>query len=137
MTDITGTLPSSWGQMRKLVGLDVVNFPGLTGSLPSEWASMTSLETLRVTYTQISGEIPPELGQLTSLKELGLHKNRLVGAMPEEICSLRTSFVLGTLQADCKAREDGDDPAQVQCELDVCCTFCSASFCTSDEGVEC
>lgn len=59
---------------------------GLTGSLPAEIKNLTSLQTLDVSYNNMSG-IPAEIGQMHSLKIINYSYNNITG-LPNELGNL-------------------------------------------------
>ena len=50
--------------------------------IPQELGQLTHLETLDLSFNQLTGSIPPELGELPNLQELNLRFNRLEGCIP-------------------------------------------------------
>ena len=89
--------------------------------------SLFFAESLSLDDNFLSGEIPSELGLISTLSELYVHFNEFVGEIPEDICALRPTAVgdgskttgLDEVWADC-----GDDPPQVVCIEETCCTKC-------------
>ena len=59
-------------------------------SIPEELFGMTSLESLFLSFNEITGYISSEIGHLTNLKELYLFDNRISGRLPSQISLLRS-----------------------------------------------
>ncbi|CUF31274.1 GP46-like surface antigen, putative [Bodo saltans] len=80
---ITGTLPSSWGQLSRLRTLGMAeNFIG--GTLPTEWSQMSSLTSLDVSNNNISGSLPESwAASLPYLSSVTLANNRLSSTLPD------------------------------------------------------
>ena len=55
----------------------------ISGRLATELAKLTALETLDLSYNELSDPVPPEFGNLPNLKRLNLSYNRLSGCIPE------------------------------------------------------
>ena len=55
----------------------------ISGRLSTELAKLTALESLDLSYNELSDPVPPELGNLPNLKRLNLSYNRLTGCIPE------------------------------------------------------
>ena len=82
---ISGTLPASIGNLRKLNTL-VLSRSGLTGPIPVELGNLTALTTLQMHTSNFTGSIPSNLfGKLTLLNSLELRANQLTGAIPSDI----------------------------------------------------
>ena len=54
----------------------------ISGRLTTEVAKLTALESLDLSYNELSDPVPPELGNLPNLKRLNLSYNRLRGCIP-------------------------------------------------------
>lgn len=65
-------------------------------SIPDELYGMTSLESLFLSYNEITGALSSKFGQMTSLKEVYMFGNHLTGTIPTEIGQLTqlTEFVV-------------------------------------------
>ena len=59
--NLSGSLPSSLGNLTYLEALVVFEPNDLNGSLPSSLGNLTNLERLILSYTNLSGSIPSEL----------------------------------------------------------------------------
>ena len=68
---------------------------GLNGEIPPEIGNLINLETLNLSYNQLTGQIPSEIGNLTNLTRLFINDNQLTGEIPEVICDLSNLYVLG------------------------------------------
>lgn len=109
---LTGNIPVSFGQLKKLQSL-VLAENGLSGGLPGNIGNLTHLRRLVSSGNQFTGEIadsygylsellimdlsrnslsgtlPLTFGGLTSLLKLDLSQNQLEGQIPSEISSLK------------------------------------------------
>eukprot|EP00850_Spirogloea_muscicola_P017620 SM000153S01609 [mRNA] locus=s153:192329:197990:+ [translate_table: standard] len=67
-----------------------LQLPGqqLTGTMPSSLGNLTSLTTLHLYNNNLSGSIPPTLGNLAQLSLLNLDNNTLTGSIPTTLCQL-------------------------------------------------
>ncbi|MCY4645665.1 MAG: Ig-like domain-containing protein [Gammaproteobacteria bacterium] len=90
---LTSIAPELWNAMM----LDTLNLSWnqLSGSLPSELGQLDNLRFLRVDSNQLSGSLPSELGQLDNLEHLRLNSNQLTGSIPSELGNLHSLRVLG------------------------------------------
>lgn len=88
-TEITGTIPSEFGQLKKLETLHLSN-GYLSGYIPTELGLATNLkEIVLANNTGLTGAIPSELGQLSDLWMLFLAENPgLAGRFPTELYNL-------------------------------------------------
>jgi Leucine-rich repeat (LRR) protein len=75
---LSGTIPSSLGQLTNLRSFDLYNNK-LSGTIPSSLGQLTNLRLLTLETNQLSGTIPSSLGQLTNLTWLHLDYNQLSG----------------------------------------------------------
>jgi hypothetical protein len=116
--DITGSIPSSMGNLRGLTTLDLSQ-NRLTGSIPSEigdlpdldvlflgnnnftgsivpeWVrNLTSLSELSLKGSSLTGQIPAFLGDLTRLRLLDLGENKLTNTIPQALGNLENLVVL-------------------------------------------
>jgi hypothetical protein len=86
---ISGTIPSSLGQLRNLK--EVYLFLNqLSGTIPASLGSLSNLQWLNFYNNQLSGTIPYSLGQLVNLQGLYLMMNQLSGTIPESFGQLRS-----------------------------------------------
>ena len=90
---LTGSMPPEWGQLTKLVRLDLSR-NALSGPIPPELGRLSRLEGLYLGGNQLSGPIPPELDGLDNLQVLDLAGNQLSGEIPPELGSLPKLAVL-------------------------------------------
>ena len=84
---LTGTIPSSLGNLANLETLDL-SFNQLSGSIPPELGNLANLRELELWGNELTGSIPPELGDLANLQELELWGNQLTGSIPPELGDL-------------------------------------------------
>lgn len=68
--------------------------PGLIGPLFSWIGSMTTLESLSLTYNNLTGTIPSEFGKLFDMKQMWLLFNNLNGTIPTEIGLMKKLEIL-------------------------------------------
>ena len=86
--DLTGSIPTQLGNLTNLTRLDLGGNK-LTGSIPTQLGSATSLTFLSLADNQLTGGIPTQLGNLTNLQELELNENNsLGGTIPTELGNL-------------------------------------------------
>lgn len=78
---LTGSIPASIGNMRKLKNLILLGC-GFFGPIPREIGLLSSLVFLSLNSNKFSGEIPPEMGNLKNLYWLDLADNALGGTIP-------------------------------------------------------
>ncbi|KAJ4837212.1 hypothetical protein Tsubulata_040035 [Turnera subulata] len=79
--DVSGPLPSSIGNLKKLTTLVLVAC-NLSGSIPDSIGSLQQLVYLSLASNSFSGPIPPSIGTLSNLYWLDLGDNNLIGAIP-------------------------------------------------------
>ncbi|KAK1568079.1 hypothetical protein Q3G72_020289 [Acer saccharum] len=80
-TELTGTLPPSIGDLKKLTNLLFEN-NSLTGMIPSSLGLAKNLEVIRFDRNSITGPVPRTLSSLTSIQQLFLSNNKLNGSIP-------------------------------------------------------
>ncbi|KAL6964526.1 hypothetical protein U1Q18_035576 [Sarracenia purpurea var. burkii] len=80
-TGLTGPLPSSIGNLKKLSSLILIGC-GFSGPLPDTLGSMQQLLTLSLNSNRFIGPIPPSIGNLSNLYWLDLAENKLSGSIP-------------------------------------------------------
>ena len=85
---LTGALPSEFGTLSQLLGLEIGGNSGLTGPIPATLGDLTELESLSLQENWLTGSIPAALGRLPNLQWLGLNHNALTGAIPTELGNL-------------------------------------------------
>ncbi|KAK7198865.1 hypothetical protein NESM_000852900 [Novymonas esmeraldas] len=78
---LQGTLPSSWGRLRRLRTVLLAG-GALTGTLPAAWSGMKSLRTLFVSVNELTGTLPDTWHALGQLRALSLGGNDLTGPLP-------------------------------------------------------
>ncbi|PSS18996.1 Leucine-rich repeat receptor-like protein kinase precursor [Actinidia chinensis var. chinensis] len=78
---LTGTLPSSIGNLNKLSILMLVGC-SFFGPIPDSIGSLEELFFLSLNSNSFSGPIPPSIGNLSSLSWLDLTDNKLNGTIP-------------------------------------------------------
>ncbi|GJS00245.1 receptor-like protein kinase [Tanacetum coccineum] len=87
---LKGQIPLGYGGCKKLNYLDLAfnQFccgKRLTGTIPSSFGQLTKMSLLYLSENNLSGKIPPELGNCTSLLDLQLYTNQLEGSIPSEL----------------------------------------------------
>ena len=82
LNELTGTLPSSLGNLEKLELLVISNHR-FNGSIPASLGRLARLRTLNLGSNTLSGTVPPSLGNLGELSHLFLGSNKLVGSIPD------------------------------------------------------
>ncbi|XP_038682114.1 probable leucine-rich repeat receptor-like protein kinase At5g49770 isoform X3 [Tripterygium wilfordii] len=78
---LTGSLPSSIGDLKKLTNLILVGC-SFSGHIPESIGSLQQLVFLSLNSNRFSGTIPPTIGNLTNLYWLDLADNQLEGPIP-------------------------------------------------------
>jgi hypothetical protein len=78
---LTGTLPETWGNMTKIMYLDLVT-NNLDGSLPESWGGMTKMMHLYLRNNHLDGSLPASWGNMTKMFDLYLNNNLLDGTLP-------------------------------------------------------
>ncbi|XP_065007174.1 MDIS1-interacting receptor like kinase 2-like [Musa acuminata AAA Group] len=82
--NITGVIPTEFGQLTKLQGLDLSgNY--LQGEIPKSFGSLTLLYNLSLGNNQLVGQVPWEFGMLSNLELLDLSSNNLAGRIPDQL----------------------------------------------------
>jgi Leucine-rich repeat (LRR) protein len=104
--NVTGSIPSSIGQLTRLRGLGFEN-NHITGSIPSTIGNIPTLWRLTLNINQITGSIPATINNCTLLNEIWLNNNQLSGSVPSmnnltllEILNLGDNQLTGTLPSD-------------------------------------
>jgi Leucine-rich repeat (LRR) protein len=80
--EVSGTFPSSFGQLTALTMITMCQNSHLTGTIPASFAQLTNLGQLVLANNQLTGTIPASFAQLTNLKQLVLIHNQLTGIIP-------------------------------------------------------
>jgi hypothetical protein len=82
----TGPLPAAWGRAWGSVTRIDLDKSNLEGTLPPEWSQMKTLEVVNLSVQpRLSGVVPPSWGALPALKEVYLVDNpRMSGCLPAQ-----------------------------------------------------
>ncbi|WRX27266.1 Serine-threonine/tyrosine-protein kinase [Theobroma cacao] len=78
---LTGSLPTSIGNLKKLINLILVGC-GFNGPIPDAIGSLSQLRFLSLNSNGFTGRIPPSIGNLSNLYWLDLADNQLEGPIP-------------------------------------------------------
>jgi len=121
--------------------------PGLIGPLFSWIGSMTTLESLSLTYNNLTGSVPSELGDLVDMQQLWLLFNNLNGTIPTaiglmkklEILELESNSFTGFVHAS--ICENTEFPLEILKKVGAdcydenffcpCCTCCDLEECVT------
>lgn len=100
--DLSGTIPSSLGQLSLLEGLELSQNSRLNGTIPSTFASLTHLTEFIASSANLSGSISSSLLGLPRLNKLKLNFNRFTGTLSESTTGiayleLRANLLYGTV----------------------------------------
>ncbi|KAH7520884.1 hypothetical protein FEM48_Zijuj08G0193000 [Ziziphus jujuba var. spinosa] len=79
--DLTGELPPSIGNLKKLTNLILVGC-SFSGTIPDTIGSLEQLVFLSLNSNKFSGRIPPSIGNLSKLYWLDMADNNLEGPIP-------------------------------------------------------
>ncbi|KAM5567606.1 piriformospora indica-insensitive protein 2-like [Rosa sericea] len=90
---LTGQIPSSFGGLRKLQSLVLVEC-GLNGGLPSNIGDLVQLKRLVLFGNWFTGPIPDSFGELNQLLIFDLSQNSLSGPLPDTLGSLTSLLKL-------------------------------------------
>ncbi|XP_025012027.1 putative leucine-rich repeat receptor-like serine/threonine-protein kinase At2g24130 isoform X2 [Ricinus communis] len=80
-----GSLPSSIGNLSKLLYSLMLNENRIHGSIPPDIANLSNLTVLNLTSNYLNGTIPAEISQLVFLQQIFLSRNMFTGAIPEAL----------------------------------------------------
>jgi hypothetical protein len=84
---LTGTIPPSMGNLRKLTSL-TLSRSGLTGTIPVEFANLTALNLLQMHTSNFTGPIPANvLSKMPNLSSVELKLNKFTGDLPADMLS--------------------------------------------------
>ena len=83
---LSKSLPTSLGDLSALVRL-VLSQDSLTGSVPPELGQLSQLTYLNLAYNELTGPVASELGQLSHLVSLNVSHNSLSGSLPSSLCN--------------------------------------------------
>ncbi|KAL3525848.1 hypothetical protein ACH5RR_014220 [Cinchona calisaya] len=86
---LQGPIPSSFGQFKDLRFLSLAG-NNLTGSIPTSLGQLYYLEVFELSSNSLSGEIPKDLANLRNLTTLVLNNNKLSGQIPSELDNVTT-----------------------------------------------
>ncbi|GLT52144.1 hypothetical protein SLA2020_254990, partial [Shorea laevis] len=78
---LTGSLPPSIGNLKKLTNLKLVGC-GFNGTIPDTIGNLQQLAILSLNSNNFEGQIPPSIGNLSNLYWLDLADNQLGGSIP-------------------------------------------------------
>ena len=82
---LTGTIPPSMGNLRKLNTL-ILSRSGLTGTIPVEFANLTALNLLQLHTSNFIGPIPANVfSKMPNLNSLELKLNKFTGDLPADM----------------------------------------------------
>jgi len=86
-TTISGPIPASLGNLINLQSL-IIDNATLTGSIPSSLGNLINLQVINLFNNQLSDSIPASLGNLLNLQRLYLNRNHLTGSIPSSLGNL-------------------------------------------------
>eukprot|EP00981_Chlorochromonas_danica_P001958 scaffold405_cov179-Ochromonas_danica.AAC.2 len=106
--NMTGSLPSSLGQLEQLRYLEVTSNIDLIGSIPSTLSNLSYLSILVLNSNGLTGTIPNSLTYSKALTALDVSTNHLTGSLPENISQLTilkylyiySNHISGSIPAD-------------------------------------
>jgi Leucine-rich repeat (LRR) protein len=120
--ELVGPLFSWMGSMTTLESLSI-SYSNLTGQIPAEFGNLTLMKQMWLQLNNLTGTIPTELGLMKKLETLELESNSFTGFVHASIC-VNTEFPTQTLKkvgADCYD-ENFFCPCCTCCDLDECVT---------------
>ncbi|CAA7022084.1 unnamed protein product [Microthlaspi erraticum] len=85
--DFTGEVPSSVGNLKQLVGINVA-YNSLTGNFPSALLNLTKLRVISLSSNQFTGPLPPNMSQLSKLESFFAGDNFFTGAIPASLFNI-------------------------------------------------
>lgn len=87
---LTGSIPSSIGNMAQSLNEVLFLNNTLCGCLPEETGMLDQLIVLDVSFNHLGGQVPVSLGCLGNIEQLILARNEFYGFIPDVICSTRS-----------------------------------------------
>jgi hypothetical protein len=118
-THRTGTLPTSIGNLKKLVLLDLFD-NNLKGTIPTEIGQMGKLRFLFLNKNKFTGTLPKTFSKLSLLETVLLHDNDFHGGLGVGCNGTTRPRLIDLVSADCSA--DATGLAEVICPCCTCCT---------------
>ncbi|KAL4291277.1 hypothetical protein GQ457_14G025410 [Hibiscus cannabinus] len=86
---LTGTVPSSIGNLSRLTKLDLSNNK-FEGAIPSSLRNCKSLQSLDLSQNKLNGRVPHQLfGAFQGLFHLNLSHNSFTGSLPSDLSNLK------------------------------------------------
>jgi len=92
--NLSGTIPSSIGNLTQLNTIILQNNPLLSGAIPTEIGNLVNLTYLIAMGNQLSGAIPASIGNLVNLIGLEISGNLLSGPIPVSIANCKKLTIL-------------------------------------------
>uniref|UniRef100_A0A803QP80 Leucine-rich repeat-containing N-terminal plant-type domain-containing protein n=1 Tax=Cannabis sativa TaxID=3483 RepID=A0A803QP80_CANSA len=86
--DLSGPIPSQFGDLPYLDVLWLHKQPNLTGPIPRALTKLNKLRFLVVSWANLSGPVPDFLSEMKNLEDIQLSFNNLSGPIPESISKL-------------------------------------------------
>lgn len=87
---LTGSIPSSIGNMAQSLNEVLFLNNALCGCLPEETGMLDQLTVLDVSFNLLGVQVPISLGCLGNIEQLILARNEFYGFIPDVICSIRS-----------------------------------------------
>ncbi|CAI5505039.1 unnamed protein product, partial [Closterium sp. Naga37s-1] len=84
---LSGSIPAAISHLAALSHLDLSFNIKFTGSIPLQMQRLTKLQSLYLSYMNLSGPFPSWISGRTNLRKLEAAHNRIVGSIPESIGS--------------------------------------------------
>ncbi|CAO2831807.1 unnamed protein product [Amaranthus hypochondriacus] len=88
--ELSGTIPSYFGDLPYLEFLTISGNVNITGSIPKSLGKLKKMYHIDLSSNSLTGPIPKEVLQLKSLKEVDLSNNKLSGAIPPSVSSAKS-----------------------------------------------
>ena len=96
---LTGSIPESWGMSMPALERIFLSFNSLTGTLPTTLGQLSKLVNFQIYYNLLTGTLPSELRQLTSITDMYFGANSFTGSVEASLCG--SSQEWNNLGADC------------------------------------